>query len=118
MAIQTLSKRQQLRLIHQHLGHPGAEALKKTLQLVDGVDKPETLRGFLVSENPCTAYGLGKAKHLRSQDTRENVANIPGEHVHVDVAHNGPMGIAGGQWIVLTLDEASDKVFVKVTSYR
>ena len=79
------------------LGHPGAEALKKTLNFVDGIDEPETLRGLLASKDPCIACDLGKAKHLQPRDTRENVSNIPGKHVHVDVAHIGPTGIAGGQ---------------------
>ena len=90
------------RLWHRRLAHPGAEALRKTLSMVDGVDmKPTEL-----AERPCDICDLTKSLRYRSG------GNLPRAEkalriLHLDSYQIKPPALSGIRWGALLTDDFS-----------
>ncbi|KAL2887718.1 Copia protease [Ceratocystis lukuohia] len=104
------------RLLHQRLGHPHFEALKKTIEASEGSLIP--VKKLVDPDDPCISCELSKAKTFKPKDRRTDLAQFPGQFVHADVTKVKEEGIGQQRWLVVMLDEYSGRIHAGSFSYK
>ncbi|KKF92311.1 Copia protease [Ceratocystis platani] len=111
-----LNELQLSRLLHQRLGHPHFEALKKTIEASEGSLIP--VKKLVDPDDPCISCELSKAKTFKPKDRRTDLAQFPGQFVHADVTKVKEEGIGQQRWLVVMLDEYSGRIHANSFSYK